>query len=187
MTLYKPFALQVVDGDTLNCILRCDPFNELLVERRLRLYGIDTPEKNTEAGRSVMKWVTRWMELNYNYLQIEFIEPDKFAGRFVGKVWCVSGSKKSQFDLSNLLLQNYLAKSFTGKIAKSPWTDLELQVAEKAASTTPVRVSDIPVLFEPLEDVEPWVTPTPRELESCTVTTVFHATLDKIIAAKVDL
>lgn len=172
MTLYKPFALQVIDGDTLNCMLRCDPFNELLIERHLRLHGIDTPEKNTAAGKAVMKWVTKWLELNYNYLRIEFIEPDKFAGRFVGKLWCVSGNKKSQFDLSNLLLQNYMAKSFTGKIAKSPWTDLEFQVAEKAASTTPVRVSDIPVLFEPMSDVEPWITPTHSELEWYKISTM---------------
>lgn len=187
MTLYKPFALRVMDGDTLNCILRCDPFNELLVERHLRLYGIDTPEKNTPAGRAVMKWVTKWLELNYNYLQVEFIEPDKFSGRFVGKLWCISGNKKSQFDLSNLLLQGYMAKSFTGKVAKSPWTLVELQIAERAGNTTPTRVTDIPTVFEPLEDAEPWVTPTPREVESYTVSTIFEIPLEPVVSAKVDL
>lgn len=186
MTLYKPFALQVIDGDTLNCIIRCNPFNELLIERHLRLYGIDTPEKNTSAGRAVMKWVTKWLELNYNYLQVEFIEPDKFAGRFVGKLWCASNNKKSQLDLSNLLIQNYMAKSFTGKVAKSPWTELELGVAEKSANTQPTRVTDLFTQFEPMEDVEPWVTPTPRGLERDNVSTIFHATLDKIVSAKVD-
>lgn len=174
MTFYKPFALRVIDGDTLNCILRCNPFNELLVERHLRLYGIDTPEKNTPAGRAVMKWVTRWLELHYDYLQIEYIEPDKFSGRFVGKLWCMLDNKKSEFDLSNLLLQGYMAKSFTGKTAKSPWTPIELQIAERAGNTTPTRVNDLPVSFVPSEVLEPWVTSTPRELESYHVTTIFE-------------
>lgn len=187
MTLYQPFALRVIDGDTLNCIIRCEPFGELLIERHLRLYGIDTPEKNTAAGRAVMNWVTRWMELNYNFLRIEFIESDKFAGRFVGKLWCVSGNKKSQFDLSNVLLQNYMAKSFTGKIAKSPWTDVELQVAKNAGETQPTRVSDLFTPFEFIEDTQPWVTPTARELESYHVTSTIQIPPGKILAAKVDL
>jgi endonuclease YncB( thermonuclease family) len=145
MNLIKPFALKVLDGDTLDCILPCTPFTEVLVNRRLRLYGIDTPEKNTDAGKFIIEWLTWWLSIHNDVVRVQYITADKFSGRFVGQVWVPYTNLESPTEvrsvtLSSLLISNGMAKSFTGKEAKIPWTQQELRNAERAARSTPVRI-----------------------------------------------
>ena len=145
MNLIKPFALKVLDGDTLDCILPCTPFTEVLVNRRLRLHGIDTPEKNTDAGKAIIQWLTSWLAMHSDVVRVQFVSHDKFSGRFVGQVWVPYTNLESPTEvrsvtLSSILILNGMAKPFTGKEPKSFWTEQELSNAEKAARGTPVRV-----------------------------------------------
>lgn len=143
--LYKPYFLKVLDGDTLDCILPCTPFTEVLVNRRLRLHGIDTPEKNTDAGKFIIEWLTTWLAMHSDVVRVQFVTTDKFSGRFVGQVWVPYTNLESPTEvrsvtLSSILVSNSMAKPFTGKETKIPWTHQELRNAEQAARCTPVRV-----------------------------------------------
>lgn len=127
--LYRPFALSVIDGDTLNCILPTDPFPGMFVQKHLRLYGIDTPEKNTQAGQIVMSFVKQWIEEHTRTLRIQYIKPDKFNGRFVGQVLRLvkyDNGQNSSECLAGYLLDKKMAKPFSGQEAKTPWTKEEL-------------------------------------------------------------
>lgn len=128
--LYTPFALSVIDGDTLDCILPTDPFPGMFVQKHLRLYGIDTPEKNTQAGQIVMSFVKQWIEESPKSLRINYITKDKFDGRFVGQIFREVIDKTSRIliheSLVVHLLDKKMAKPFTGRDAKTPWTKEEL-------------------------------------------------------------
>jgi len=128
--LYRPFALSVIDGDTFDCILPTDPFPGMFVQKHLRLYGIDTPEKNTEAGKVVMSFVKQWIEEHPQKIRIHYITKDKFDGRFVGQIFREMMDKTSRTliheSLVVYLLDNKMAKPFSGQEAKTPWTKEEL-------------------------------------------------------------
>lgn len=177
MNLIKPFALKVLDGDTFDCILPCTPFTEVLVNRRLRLHGIDTPEKNTDAGKFIIEWLTRWLIIHSDVVRVQYVTADKFSGRFVGNI-CVpypniaGPDRFNSSDLSSILISNGMAKPFTGKEAKTPWTQQELRNAERAARDTPVRIG-IPSA-QRMNSEQHWITCSqqtepnfPRELLCC--------------------
>lgn len=52
-------VLRVVDGDTLYVAadLGCD----ITLEMDLRLYGVNAPERNTEAGQAAKSFVQQWV------------------------------------------------------------------------------------------------------------------------------
>lgn len=161
MNLIKPFALKVLDGDTLDCILPCTPFTEVLVNRRLRLHGIDTPEKNTDAGKFIIEWLTCWLSIHTDIVRVQFVTADKFSGRFVGQVWVPYTNLESTTEvrsvtLSSILILKGMAKSFTGKEAKTPWTIQELRNAERAARGTPVRIGTPSV--QRMNSEQHWIT-----------------------------
>lgn len=129
-SFYTPFALSVIDGDTLDCILPTEPFPGMFVQKHLRLYGIDTPEKNTEAGKIVMSFVKQWIEEKPQNLRIKYITKDKFDGRFVGQIFREVIYKGSLIPIHEslivYLLDKKMAKPFSGQEAKTPWTKEEL-------------------------------------------------------------
>lgn len=128
-SFYTPFALSVIDGDTFDCILPTEPFPGMFVQKHLRLYGIDTPEKNTEAGKIVMSFVKQWIEEKPQNLRIQYLTKDKFDGRFVGRLFrqvVYKNGMSSQEPLTEYLLDKKMAKPFSGITAKTPWTKEEL-------------------------------------------------------------
>ncbi len=128
-SFYTPFALSVIDGDTLDCILPTEPFPGMFVQKHLRIYGIDTPEKNTEAGKIVMSFVKQWIEEKPQNLRIQYLTKDKFDGRFVGQIFrqvVYKNGMSSQESLTSYLLDKKMAKLFSGQTAKTPWTKEEL-------------------------------------------------------------
>lgn len=128
-SFYTPFALSVIDGDTFDCILPTEPFPGMFVQKHLRLYGIDTPEKNTEAGKIVMSFVKQWIEEKPQNLRIQYLTKDKFDGRFVGQLFrqvVYKNGMSSQESLTSYLLDKKMAKLFSGQTAKTPWTKEEL-------------------------------------------------------------
>lgn len=52
---YDAEVLKVVDGDTVD--LRVDLGFSIFTEMRVRLYGINAPELNTQAGKDARAWL----------------------------------------------------------------------------------------------------------------------------------
>jgi len=53
--IYKAELVRVVDGDTVDLII--DLGFDTSRKERFRLYGIDAPEMNTQAGKDAKKWL----------------------------------------------------------------------------------------------------------------------------------
>jgi micrococcal nuclease len=53
--IYKAELIRVVDGDTVELMI--DLGFDTLRKERFRLYGIDAPEMNTEAGKEAKAWL----------------------------------------------------------------------------------------------------------------------------------
>ena len=53
--IYKAELIRVVDGDTVDLIV--DLGFDTSRRERFRLYGIDAPEMNTEAGKEAKAWL----------------------------------------------------------------------------------------------------------------------------------
>jgi micrococcal nuclease len=53
--IYKAELISVVDGDTVDLII--DLGFDTSRRERFRLYGIDAPEMNTEAGKAAKAWL----------------------------------------------------------------------------------------------------------------------------------
>lgn len=133
MPLHQILSLKVIDGDTLEAIYELDTIEGIYIHRGIRLTGIDTPEKNTHAGALVKQFVESWIKEHRESLKILTISTDKFNGRTVGDIVRVVTNKMVE-SLSGLLLHNGLAKKFTGKVAKTPWTPQELDFVCKQLS-----------------------------------------------------
>lgn len=59
---YMATVLKVTDGDTLD--LRIDLGMTVTIrQKRSRLYGIDTPEMNTEAGKAARTFVLKHLDI----------------------------------------------------------------------------------------------------------------------------
>lgn len=85
--LYFAIVTNVVDGDTIDCMVDLG-FNTFIKER-FRLYGIDTPEKNSKLldVREIAAKATNFVKdaVLGKAVTIESIEKDKY-GRWLAKV-----------------------------------------------------------------------------------------------------
>lgn len=87
-------VVRISDGDTI----AVRQGNE---ERRVRLCGVDTPEKNQPGGTEATEFTRNAIAQGGNQAAIDFIEIDKY-GRWIGEVWVNPG--KSQELLNSLLI-----------------------------------------------------------------------------------
>ena len=83
--IYKAELIRVVDGDTVDLII--DLGFDTSRKERFRLYGIDAPEMNTQAGKNSKKWLWDALQpLEAIYVQTIQLETkakrDKY-GRFL--------------------------------------------------------------------------------------------------------
>jgi hypothetical protein len=122
---------QVTDPDTQ--LLRMDFGFNVHIEMSCRLYGIDTPEKGTQAEKLVNHFVQAWYERQRQIIVVS-VKKDKYAGRFIG---VVRGSeqeiKAGKFTVLNNLLPDFkLARRYFGE-AKPVWLSTELKAVEHAA------------------------------------------------------
>jgi endonuclease YncB( thermonuclease family) len=156
MSIHQILSLKVIDGDTLEAIYELDTIEGIYVHRGLRLTGIDTPEKNTQAGRLVKQFVESWVKQNRQDLQIMTVSSDKFNGRTVGDIIRIVSNKMVD-SLSGLLIHKGLAKSYNGRTAKIPWTPQELdRICEQLNKTVTTQNYE---LFEwiPCTDPKPLI------------------------------
>ena len=118
---------KVVDGDTL-LLLIPQPKQQfgirVFLEGSCRLYGIDTPEQSTEAGKLVTK-ITQRLFPHWELAELTIIQKDKYAGRLDGLL-VVKG-----INLSDYLIENKLAKPYIG--GTRYWTYQELKSIEEQA------------------------------------------------------
>lgn len=96
MSLFRYAAnlVRVIDGDTI--VVDIDlGFRTWTKDQRIRLYGIDCPELNTEAGKNARLATADWMIANGADKAPIYLETIKAAGtdkvdphaRWLGTIW----------------------------------------------------------------------------------------------------
>ncbi|MEB3830372.1 thermonuclease family protein [Phormidium sp. CCY1219] len=70
---------RISDGDTITVRQGND-------ERRIRLCGIDAPEKNQPGGKEAKEFLARIISEGGDRVGMTFVEQDRY-GRWVGEVW----------------------------------------------------------------------------------------------------
>jgi endonuclease YncB( thermonuclease family) len=119
----KVKVLRVVDGDTVDIAMYHMETNRIF-KYRVRLYGIDTPEKRPlksdpnrdqeiAAAKKATKAMTDKLEQNYNIVTAHFYKPDKY-----GRLLCTFYDNKGE-DINAWMIQQGYATSYFGKTKKS--------------------------------------------------------------------
>ena len=118
--LYNWKVNKVVDGDTVEVEVNFLP-QELGNKLKVRVYGVDTPEKGWRAksikealmGSNATKFTTDLLK-NAKEVKIKVVSWDKFGGRILGDI-IVDGKS-----LRQLLLKNGYAREYYGD-KKESW------------------------------------------------------------------
>jgi endonuclease YncB( thermonuclease family) len=116
-------VLRVVDGDTLDIAMYQEETNRIY-KYRVRLYGIDTPEKRPlksdpnrtkeiMAAMEASRAMTQKIEECYHMVTIHFHQYDKY-GRLLGTVY-----GKNEENLNRWMIQHGHATEYFGKTKKS--------------------------------------------------------------------
>ena len=119
----KVKVLRVVDGDTVDIAMINDDTDKIF-KYRIRLYGIDTPEKKPlksnpdrekelEAAKKSSQALTKKIEENHHIVTILLYKPDKY-GRLLGTIYDEKGE-----DINQWLVTQGFATSYFGKTKKS--------------------------------------------------------------------
>lgn len=103
--LYPLSDVRVVDGDTVDAVIELG-FGVRLHER-IRLEGIDAPERYTEDGKRATARLREWLALCGMPLTLKSSGREKF-GRVLGRVLC------GPVDASQMLLEAGLAREYHG-------------------------------------------------------------------------
>jgi endonuclease YncB( thermonuclease family) len=144
-------SYRVLDGDTIE-VLGQIWTGGVYVKQKVRLAGIDTPEKTTDAGKAVRKHIFDLLEVLKDFTVV-CTEDDKYSGRFVGQV-LIDGKKLNSISpnsryvhvesLNQYLLLEGLAKKYDGG-TKSVWTREELRNVENTCNGLTVVTE--PIIF----------------------------------------
>ena len=119
----KVKVLRVVDGDTVDIAMVTDDTNRIF-KYRVRLYGIDTPEKKPlksnpdrdkeiEAAKKSSQALHQKMEENHHLVTILLSKPDKY-GRLLGTLYDEKGE-----DINQWMVHQGFATPYFGKTKKS--------------------------------------------------------------------
>lgn len=120
MYRYRALIERVVDGDTVDMMV--DLGFDVWTHQRIRLNGIDTPERHTPLGKVLKRHMAS--QLEGKKIIIDVTKPDKY-GRYLGTLWLTEESLET---INDQLYANKLAKLYTGKSKTDLWTDEELSV-----------------------------------------------------------
>lgn len=118
MYRYNATVERVVDGDTIDLMI--DLGFDVWTHQRIRLNGIDTPERNTPLGKALKKHMANLLE--GTKIIIDVTKPDKY-GRYLGTLWV---SEESLESINDQLYANKLAKLYAGGSKTSLWAAEEL-------------------------------------------------------------
>jgi len=104
---------RVIDGDTLEVVALI--WLDQRVTTRLRLEGIDTPERKSpcaaerEAAQAASRFATDWVASHPRLVLRDLIH-DKYGRRVVGRVQSADGTS----DLGEMLISQGLARRYDG-------------------------------------------------------------------------
>lgn len=118
MFSYKAIVENVVDGDTVD--ISVDLGFDIWHRLRVRLIGIDTPEKWFPYGKVVKRYVEQ--SLLMKHVTIKTTKPDKY-GRYLVEVY-MDGFRES---FNQHLIDQNMAKAYGGASRIGLWTDSELE------------------------------------------------------------
>lgn len=133
MFKYNAVVENVVDGDTVD--LSIDLGFDIWHKARVRLLGIDTPEKWYEYGKVVKAYVEE--QLEFKTVQISSTKPDKY-GRYLVDIY-VDGMEGT---FNQHLIDNNMAKSYHGAARGSLWRDDELALKDHDLLINKVEFKD---------------------------------------------
>lgn len=121
MFKYNAIVDNVVDGDTVD--LSIDLGFSVWHKARVRLLGVDTPEKWFEYGKVVKQYVTQSLE--GKKVEIVSTKTDKY-GRYLVQIY-MSGFRST---FNQHLIDQGMAKAYFGAARTNLWTDEELKRTE---------------------------------------------------------
>lgn len=141
-------SYRVLDGDTIE-VLGQIWTGGVYVKQKVRLLGVDTPEKNTNAGKAVRRHIVELLSALKEF-QVTCTEDDKYSGRFVGNVLLDKAKlvktvpsntwkdgwpyvNDANVSLSEYLIANRLARKYDGG-TKYVWIEQELRNVEIACA-----------------------------------------------------
>jgi micrococcal nuclease len=115
--------LRIIDGDTVDIAMAFGE-NKRVFKYRVRLYGIDTPEKRPpkanadrdkeiEASRASKDALMGILQKSGNYATVKLYKPDKY-GRLLGTFY-----DKNGMDINQWMVEQGHAVSYFGKTKKS--------------------------------------------------------------------
>ena len=117
---YKVKVLKVIDGDTIDVDIDLG-FNTTLTKKRIRLYGIDTPESRTrnkeekKRGLIAKEWLQNKIDPKHvgssKDIILKSYEYGKY-GRVIGELFIVSGSRKQS--INKMMLAEGLVTEYDG-------------------------------------------------------------------------
>ena len=107
---------KVIDGDTIDIIL--DLGFDIFTKKRIRLYGIDTPESRTrdeeekKFGLLAKRKLQEWCEEPVIELRCNHSNVDKF-GRVLGEIWVFKDNE--WINVNKWLCDNHFAVLYNGE------------------------------------------------------------------------
>ena len=117
MFKYNAIVDNVVDGDTVD--LSIDLGFDIWHKARVRLMGLDTPEKWFDYGKVVKQYVEQSLE--GKQVQIVSTKTDKY-GRYLVQIY-MSGLRST---FNQHLIDQGMAKAYFGAARADLWTEEEL-------------------------------------------------------------
>ncbi|MEU7278619.1 thermonuclease family protein [Streptomyces sp. NPDC045431] len=114
MHQYPAKILAIVDGDTVDTEL--DLGFDIVTHQRIRLLGVNAPEKNTQAGRDARQFVIDWVKQHAPEITLHTVQTAKGSearekyGRYLGTLTAAAASES----LNDTLIAAGLAKPYDG-------------------------------------------------------------------------
>ena len=150
-------SYRVLDGDTIEVLGQIWTAG-IYVKQKVRLAGIDTPEKSTAAGKAVQKHIIELLGAIKEF-RVTCTDDDKYSGRFIGLIWVngnalakvvpgLSHDSGGDVSLNSYLRREGLAKEYLGT-TKAKWTEQELRNVENTCAGLIVRTSPISFSLPP--------------------------------------
>lgn len=109
MYQYRARIINVVDGDTVDA--KCDLGLDVSINLRLRLLGINTPERGQAGYKEATAAVKRWVDANPDVLINTVKDRTEKYGRYLATI---TASTAPFFSLNQALLDQNLAVSYDG-------------------------------------------------------------------------
>jgi micrococcal nuclease len=107
MYTYKAFIQRIVDADTMDVFI--DLGFSAYTKQRIRLLGVQAPERYTTEGKAATEWVEEWLAEVDNKVILNSYKKDSF-GR-----WLTTIKTKTGLDLCDAMLEAGIAEVYKKK------------------------------------------------------------------------